>query len=647
MLTLQPQHAFRRQSASHHPHLSMPRRPPTRVRSTQPSPPSTNTPSTPKNGVLSIQSGNSGTPGMSQPTTPPFFLKPLPAELPAILLAPCLTPDKFVAVCGDPAILADLVDHIQSIHDFLSFTYVSKEMRAVVGAAFEKDAVVRHRFFARFLPGHSLVSRPYWNPRLRIDFTDLELFREYLFRSIALRLDAYHNSAVESEAVPLSTYPMHALMLMASTSPPSPERHEMTMRFQTLTLTHSRFILYLRARSSLSISQDEDERVQTPPLPVMKELNFPQPLSYPSLNTSPLVPLHRPLTQSAATDASTKGRVRRRLSIVPKKAQSLPPPPAPRISPPPTLFGSRRLSRLSRSTPKITQSTFESPLSPPSSFSYAHRRSHSAQDASAGTRSSDGQLVGRSRSTPQVDTLQSASRGGSALSIAAAQQHGSVDSFPGATTASSLHSLSRVWWQARAPILRVFVPCSVLDEATLHACMVQLTAAELHKHLAPGDLVINFGYVPEQAEGAEEDVGWMIYDGERLMPLTHRIPVYNPTFTLPSPFYYSHVLPPTQNPRFVLTIPRRPTQAPTFTHARVSSTVASVMSPTGRVRVNMNVWMSRIDGLRWGSDWTLEAEGTKEGKAFLEAAIAGGEHEWELIREKSGRGRIWLRRVLR
>jgi hypothetical protein len=439
-------------------------------------------------------------------------------------------------------------------------------------------------------------------------------------------------------------------MLMASKSPPSPPspaHHETTMRFQTLTLTHSRFILYLRSRSNLSISLDEDERVQTPPGLATKELCFPAPLSYPSLNSSPPVPLHRPLTQSATPDTPSKTKVLRRLSIVPKKADSPPPPPSPRISPPPTLFGSRRLSRLSQSTPKVTPSTFEAQLSPPSSFG-AHNRSQSAYDTLAGPRHRDGQHMPRSRSTPHVETTPSASLGGSSHSIAPV--HPSVDSLSGAAAASSLHSLSRVWWQARAPILRVFVPCSVLDETTLHACMVQLTAAELHKHLAPGDLVINFGYVPEHAEGAEEDVGWMIYDGERLMPLTHRIPVYNPTFALPSPFYYSHVLPPTSNPRFVLTIPRRRTQAAAFTHGRMVSTVASVMSPTGRVRVNLTAWMARIEGVRWGSEWILEAEGTKEGKGFLEAAIAsadvGGDQEWELIREKSGRGRIWLRRAL-
>lgn len=130
---------------------------------------------------------------MQDASPPPFFLKPLPPDLPAVLLDPCLAPEKFVAVCRDPAILVELVDLIQSTRDLLSFIYVSKEMRAAVDAAFETEPMVRHRFFARFLPGHSLVTRPYWNPRLRIDLTDLELFRVYSFHSpsTASRLISY------------------------------------------------------------------------------------------------------------------------------------------------------------------------------------------------------------------------------------------------------------------------------------------------------------------------------------------------------------------------------------------------------------------------------------------------------------------------
>ena len=196
MLTLQPQHAFRRQSNSQH--LSMPRRPRSRaglgvVRQPSRSPSPANygpssynsTAAAAAAAALTLTVQTTMQPPMMQPPSPPFFLSPLaPApDLPPILLHPCLAPDKFVAVCRHPAILADLVDYTHSIHDFLSFIYVSKEMRAIVGAAFENDiGIVRHRFFARFLPGHSR-SRPYWNPRLRIDLTDLELFRAYSFPS--------------------------------------------------------------------------------------------------------------------------------------------------------------------------------------------------------------------------------------------------------------------------------------------------------------------------------------------------------------------------------------------------------------------------------------------------------------------------------
>jgi hypothetical protein len=146
----------------------MPRRPPSRLRSSPLPPPS---PSNRASNMLP----NPPSPLVTTPVA-------VQQELPAVLLDPCLAPEKFVAVCRHSAILAQLVDYIHSTCDFLSFIYVSKEMRALVGAAFD-DPIVRHRFFARFLPGHPLSTRPYWNPRLRIDLTDLELFRAYIFRS--------------------------------------------------------------------------------------------------------------------------------------------------------------------------------------------------------------------------------------------------------------------------------------------------------------------------------------------------------------------------------------------------------------------------------------------------------------------------------
>jgi hypothetical protein len=176
MLTLQPQHAFRRSrsASTSRRRMSLPPRPPSRLAS-QAAVVVHDRPSSSSSGVLHMQ-----------PTSPPLFTQSLAAqqELPAVLLHPCLAPEQFLTVWRNPVILATLVQHIQSSRDFLSFIYVSKEMRALVGAAFENDSASRHRFFARFLPGYPPASRPYWNPRLRIDLTDLELLRACSFHPV-------------------------------------------------------------------------------------------------------------------------------------------------------------------------------------------------------------------------------------------------------------------------------------------------------------------------------------------------------------------------------------------------------------------------------------------------------------------------------
>jgi len=56
-------------------------------------------------------------------------------------------------------------------------------------------------------------------------------------------------------------------------------------------------------------------------------------------------------------------------------------------------------------------------------------------------------------------------------------------------------------------------------------------------------------------------------------------------------------------------------------------------------------------GEGWAGEWVLEAEGTRECKVTLEGALKGekpaGVEEakliWEVIRERSGDGRLWLR----
>lgn len=96
----------------------------------------------------------------------------------------------------------------------------------------------------------------------------------------------------------------------------------------------------------------------------------------------------------------------------------------------------------------------------------------------------------------------------------------------------------------------------------------------------------------------------------------------------------------------------------------LSSDVPSPHSHSGHARVKRYVWLGRMRikeeeaetlglGEGWAGEWVLEAEGTKEGKQELLDAYEeqDNEHrfmgrEWEVIREKSGRGRVWLRYVV-
>jgi len=59
--------------------------------------------------------------------------------------------------------------------------------------------------------------------------------------------------------------------------------------------------------------------------------------------------------------------------------------------------------------------------------------------------------------------------------------------------AGDIHSLSQVFRLTRAPIFRVFVPCTQLNDAILRTCMAQLYAASLVPQLRAGDLVCNHG----------------------------------------------------------------------------------------------------------------------------------------------------------
>lgn len=207
--------------------------------------------------------------------------------------------------------------------------------------------------------------------------------------------------------------------------------------------------------------------------------------------------------------------------------------------------------------------------------------------------------------------------------------------------------------------------------------MTQLHAASLVPHLRAGDLVCNLGYVPdtgvdEVASGngtTENDGGdcrgWMVFSGHELCPLTTQaaIPIRDPTFILTTPHYFSHVLLGEENPRFEMTIPLVPpekSQPHIFslmreTRAVVAPRKSGASSAGGdaesprKHKINRFVWVARVECARWGSEWLIEAEGTKEGREYIENALEdsrrGVERQWEVSRDRTGRGRVYIRRV--
>ncbi|KAI0707316.1 hypothetical protein C8Q76DRAFT_629053 [Earliella scabrosa] len=282
----------------------------------------------------------------------------------------------------------------------------------------------------------------------------------------------------------------------------------------------------------------------------------------------------------------------------------------------------------------------------------------------------------------------------------------------GSSAGTSPHDLSLATSRTRAPVLRVFVPCADLDEAAVTACEEQLIRAGLWEQLSDGDIVCNFGYVPpvaphpsssaedgfeNESAGAGERQKWLMFNGYCLVPYIppSAPPLENP-LTLPTPFYFAHILPAFVNPTFVLALPQHTSPSPQMSRpgtadshrgqwgqqgqprltifeeprhelklVNVATRVPSVQSPSGFALVRKYMWLARIAyvgpgsgteagmalGRGWQGEWVLEAEGTKEGRQALVEALSNGtvgpgltkRALWEVVREKSGGGRLWLK----
>ncbi|EGN91927.1 hypothetical protein SERLA73DRAFT_80033 [Serpula lacrymans var. lacrymans S7.3] len=197
-------------------------------------------------------------------------------------------------------------------------------------------------------------------------------------------------------------------------------------------------------------------------------------------------------------------------------------------------------------------------------------------------------------------------------------------------------------------------------------------------------------------------LAWLLFTGTSLTPFSPPSPpplTGTETLSLPSPLYYTHLLPEGVNPRVVLGAPGgggggepelmlvcTPTKVPSphsvggwavakrymwVARARVGMGIWDGAHAHASVYANINVnghpkhpipdsdpdpWTSDALGEKWRGEWVLEAEGTREGRQTLLDCLcrrAGGDGEgegeevyvWEVVREKSGKGRVWLKPV--
>jgi hypothetical protein len=80
----------------------------------------------------------------------------------------------------------------------------------------------------------------------------------------------------------------------------------------------------------------------------------------------------------------------------------------------------------------------------------------------------------------------------------------------------------------------------------------------------------------------------------------------------------------------------------------VSYSNGNLASPSGTMQAAGGMGVS----IGWQGEWALQGEGTKEGKRFLQELLKGSaagladesrKREWEVVRERCGGGRLWMR----
>ncbi|KAL4064401.1 hypothetical protein V8B97DRAFT_2023430 [Scleroderma yunnanense] len=531
--------------------------------------------------------------------------------------------------------------------------------------------------------------------RLAIRYRDLALLQDIDLTIKDLDL------LMLSQRVPLHQYPMHALSVISKSPPPYDDFAEetpsskLTDQLATLALTHSRFVLLLQSivhSSPLPLPIDYDHPKHHPQFPLpsftgassphgIRELTFPAPLAFPAEvdeiqpTTSPAAPpaegrrpesrniarsrmsnpspLSREVTSRFGGSAPSfpslahmenKPNRSRKLSIFGTR-NPLPPPATEPRSLKYYEAGWRKASRTSRTAPSslisrgIDHASEEEEIS--RRFTVTHKRSASMDMSSS------------------ASSISSASSPSSTRRV-----HNDVHA------PDSPHDLYAATSRIRAPVLHVFVPCGTLSPEIITACEEQLLTADLWQHLSTGDIVCNLGYVPpptdddidgnRDGDKAAPRTTWLLFDGQALILFTPPTPPpLSDPLSLPTPFYYTHLLSAQECPQFAFAPPGGGS-VPELTLVRVTSRVVSPRSPGGWATAKKYMWIARArvgmgfvdvdDGLGegWRGEWVLEADGTQEGRQTLIdclSGVSGDVFVWEMIREKSGGGRIWLRLI--
>ncbi|KAK7033227.1 MIF4G/MA4-domain-containing protein [Favolaschia claudopus] len=554
-------------------------------------------------------------------------LRPQPSTRPtATRLTPYTRSPMLLNAIRHRQILASLLAHL-SWQAYWSLCSTSRDFRDLFLFADLRNAIL-----SRFVPGYSAC---------------LRISDPIRLQHVPVTLDDLNLLAI-SQSVPLHRYPMHALTCISRLVPGiDPEESARTLRLATLTQTHSRFVLLLQALAHSSVLPPPPEKEYAdwrPPLikPQLRQLNFPAPLSHTpsSISPAPLSARGRKSAESAPDNRSEQTLQRsrsRRLSLF--GTFKAPPPP---VEEPSSLKHYNMGWR--HSLFRATGSVSDDEWGRKKTVSRPHRRFASATVSSESSTSS-------SSPSPQSEYRDST------LDIPSPPQRG-----------VSLHDLSLATSRIRAPILRVYVPCSNMDLSddsdSIALCEDQLYDSGLWAHLSTGDIVCNLGYVPPHTDDRTSSDGslesrlgsehsrqnrgkWLIFNGDSLVPFSppDSLPLRS-VFILPSPRYYTHIMSPHHDPVFTFRCFPPCDDVPQFTLGSLLTTVRSPHSPTGYAQVKKPMWTARVykqiaqdeeAGLGWQGEWVLEGEGTREGQRVLLDCLRGVRgplRQWQLPSRK-------------